>query len=131
MPSIKLIVYDSLAKCMKEYFQDGVPLCRRDGYWEWADADGTKHSRPFQSNLRAIRKQGLWGWTENKQNIHVWAKRNVPLVKIVAVVGHELGHCERPFHSNHFGEEQKAAKYEIIARDAYELGNIVYGMIND
>jgi len=130
VPNRRLIVYGSLNKCMKAYFNDDIPLYKRQGQWEWADADGIKHSKSFQASLRAIRRRGYWGWAENKLNVHVWTKPGTQLDDLISLIGHELGHCVRPFYKSIFSEEQKAEKYATVALDAYELGKAVYNIVN-
>ena len=111
---IQIIRHSTLRECLKAY---GIPA-NAQGYWKWADADGTNHKTKNSTALSLIKRRTCWGWTEDKKVIHVWIGKRATLVDIVGLLAHEMGHIQRPFRANVYDEEQKAAIYASVALGA-------------
>src|SRR3990170_330521 len=97
---IEIIRHPTLKSCLKEYGLDP----NSKGYWEWADADGTKHRTKKGTAYSSIQKRKCWGWTEDKKRIHVWIGKKANLLDIVDLLAHEFGHTNRPFYRDVFQE---------------------------
>ena len=117
MDKIKIVRYETLKECLEAL---GVDPDTK-GYWEWADANGTRHKERYGKAIDKIRKFKCWGWADKgygKREVHVWIGKRATLKDVVSLLAHEMGHLERPFHDTRFAEETKAAKYERVAFNA-------------
>jgi len=120
--TIQLVVYDTLINCMAAYLECEISEVEKaEGFWEWADWDGEKHSMPMQEAITEIKENNTWGWLEDKHIMHVWIGREAEPKEIIELLAHELGHSHRPYHKDTFKEEQKAGKYAEVAGTAYEM----------
>jgi hypothetical protein len=109
-----IIRHRTLKECFNLY---GVDLNEK-GWWEWSDADGRAHRLSNAQSVKNIRKRGFWGFIDNKNTIHVWIRSRTKMEDAVALLAHEIGHAELPYHRQKL-EEQKASKYERVAKMAF------------
>ena len=110
----EIVRYKTLDACMKAFGVEGL------GHWKWMDADGKLFTMSLKEMKAKSRKRRCWAWVENKETIHLWMGNGCKEETLVRVLAHEMGHMERPFHRGPI-EEQKAAKYERVAMDAYRM----------
>ena len=120
--TITVKTYKSLTKCLKTFFNGTIP---ESGWWEWLDADGCKHKIKLQDAIKRHKKEGCWGWVENKDTIHLWVGKKCSSENLIRLIAHELGHMNRPFHRSLI-EEQKAERYAAVA----QLSLIIMGDVN-
>ena len=110
----RIIRYRTLRECFRVY---GIHIIQK-GWWKWTDADGKTHKKSNAASIKDIKHRGYWGFIDNKTIIHVWIKSRTKMEDVVALLAHEMGHAELPYHQSKL-EEQKASKYERVARLAF------------
>ena len=110
----KIIRHRTFRECFQEYGVDPT----QKGWWEWTDANGRSHRKSNAQSVESIKHRGYWGFIDNKSTIHVWIKSRTKMEDVVALLAHEMGHAELPYHQPKL-EEQKASKYERVARMAF------------
>ena len=110
----KIIRHRTLRECFLAYGIDP----KQKGWWEWIDADGRAHRSSNTQSVKNIKHRGYWGFISNKNIIHVWIKSRTKMEDVVSLLAHEMGHAELPYHQSKL-EEQKANKYERVARMAF------------
>jgi hypothetical protein len=85
------------------------------------DSNG-KYRITRKEYMAQLRKRHCWGWAQFEDKlIHIWSDAQCKPEVLVALIGHELGHLERPRPRNKKYEEQKADNYGRVARTAYEI----------
>ena len=109
-----IIRHRTLRKCFRAFGVDPT----QKGWWEWTDANGRPHRKSNAQSVESIKHRGYWGFIDNKSTIHVWIKSRTKMEDVVALLAHEMGHAELPYHQPKL-EEQKANKYERVARMAF------------
>lgn len=120
---MKMVRYETKKECLEALGIDS----NTKGYWEWADADGTKHREHYKHAINTLKKRACWGWVENKETIHIWIGKKAKLDEVIEVLAHEIGHAQRPFHRNVFSEETKASKYAQTAVTALNAATELMG----
>ena len=116
---VEVIRHATLEECMAEFFgcaPDDLPR----GRWEWVDGDRFR-VWPMSRVLRTRRKLGTWGWCESKGRIHLWVADHAEPARVARLVGHELGHMQRPFRRLSVDEEAKAERYADFAQLTFEI----------
>lgn len=116
-----VIRHKTLRDCMADFLDCEVTEVEdQDGTWIWGDHDG-EHSMPMKEAVSKILSSRVWAWLGDKDTMHLWFAKNVDPKRLTAVIAHELGHSERPWHRDTIQEEQKASRYERVAGTAFEI----------
>lgn len=124
---LTVIRYATSRACMAEFLDCEVDEVEdQDGTWIWGDYDG-EHSMPMKEAISKILSSRVWGWLGNKDTMHIWFAKNVDPKRLMAVIAHELGHSNRPWHRDTVREEQKASLYEEVAGTAFEIMSDLLG----
>jgi uncharacterized protein YjaZ len=118
--SLKIIQYKTIKECLEAFYfntpLDQVP----DGFFCYQDADGNEFSIAKDKAIEMIKKRNAWGWVENKEIIHIFIKKKAPMLEVVEMLAHEIGHLQRPFHKS-LKEEKKANLYAKVAVTALAI----------
>ena len=118
---LTVIRHATLRACMAEFLRcDLDEVESQDGTWIWGDYDG-EHSMPMKEAISKILSSRVWGWLEGKDTMHIWFAKNVDPRRLIAVIAHEMGHSNRPYHRDTVREEQKASRYEWVAFTAFDI----------
>jgi len=117
---LEVVLYDSLDGCMKAFFHLDPSDTLPEGRWCWQDGDRVR-VWPMGRVLRAHRKRGVWGFASQKREVHLWVSDHAKADDLMETIGHELGHCLRPYHRDRDTEERKADQYGKLAREAFSL----------
>ena len=91
--------------------------------WGGFDGDGEEYSFSPETVLKNIKESGCWGFSGNKNSIHVWFDANCDMGDLVHLFAHERGHILRPHKRSDDKEEIKAETYGDTARFAYDVAN--------
>jgi len=119
---LKVIRYETRFESMAEHLGCDVSEVEdKDGTWIWGDWAGGEHSMSMKEAIPYALSREVWGWSENKDTVHIWFGKNVDPKKLLEVIAHEVGHTCRPYHRGSFKEERKASRYEEVAGTAYEI----------
>ena len=94
---------------------DELKECTHGGY------DGSENEWEFTYSdmVKNIKEMGCYGFANNKEEIHVWFESNVNMWDLIRMLGHEMGHLERPYKRDPMQEEIKADKYGDVAAGAF------------
>jgi hypothetical protein len=119
---IKIIKHKTLAAILKAYFQGDKPDER--GIWTWYGSDGKRQQMSMPHFRKVVSKRGVWAFVLGKKELHIWIGARCLFHDLLADLGHELGHFERPWTKpgGRF-EEIKASKYERVVSTAYDMAN--------
>lgn len=120
LTEIQLVRYPSINECLASFFRCSVDQIPMGGFWEWQEADGSKHKMKQAEALSLIKKRSVWGWVEGKRIIHFYARKNASMSQLVRMLAHEIGHTQKPYHRT-IAEEMKANKYGLVAMTAFEI----------
>jgi hypothetical protein len=120
--SIKIYRWDTARSCLEYFFNvkslNHITKTTVKGY----DEQGTKWEVTPKRLLKAIQKQGCWGFVENKNKLHFWCHKNCKNTKqLFALFAHELGHFIKPYYKNTRQEEIKAGTYGTAAEFAFDM----------
>lgn len=119
---IKIIKHPTLAAILKAYFDGEKPDER--GIWTWYGADGKRQQMSMVRFKETVTKRGVWAFVLGKKELHIWIGKRCTFKDLLADLGHELGHFERPWtKAGGRFEEIKASKYERVVTTAYEMAN--------
>ena len=115
---LTIIRYRTAKQCFAAYhnsFSSKLPKS-----WTFFDRAGKKKHQSMKACLSYVRNLGCWGWCSNKSVLHLWVSSRAKMPEAIALIAHEIGHCQHPFEKGG-KEEQKAAKYEKVARTAVDI----------
>ena len=122
---IKIIKHKTLAAILKEYFQGDKPDER--GIWTWYDASGKRQQMSMPTFKKTVSKRGVWAFVLGKKELHIWIGARCLFHDLLADLGHELGHFEKPYtKAGGRFEEIKASRYERVVSTAYEMANALW-----
>jgi hypothetical protein len=116
----EIVRYRTARECLAAYHgckPSEVPI---SGRWEFADRDGKVLKVSARRCYRHIIQTGCWGFCEDKGVLHLWVSRRAKPKSVMALIAHEVGHCQKPF-LNRSKEEMKAAKYEHVCEVAFDI----------
>lgn len=83
--------------------------------------DGDEMELSYEEYKESIEEQGLWGFVDNENTIHVWFEEGISLKELIHFFGHEIGHkVGKPFKDT-LKEELRAETYGDTAELAYDL----------
>lgn len=113
----RVICYKTARSCFEAMYGTKARTIR--GF----DSEGKPYRYSAFKFLSIIRRRGRWGFAEHyKKTIHVWIGKRATITDVISLLGHEIGHLQKPYsHKNKSKEEQKASRYSMIAVDAYTL----------
>ena len=119
---IKIIKHKTLAAILKAYFNNDKYDER--GVWTWYGSDGKRQQMSMSHFRKVVSKRGVWAFVLGKKELHIWIGARCLFHDLLADLGHELGHFERPWTKpgGRF-EEIKASKYERVVSTAYDMAN--------
>lgn len=117
---ISVLTYDTLEECLAAFLNCEVDELHSKKPWVW-EQDGRVTVWGMRRMIRCRKKEGTWGFCENKGNIHVWVASHAKPVSILRLLAHEIGHRQRPFKRNNFAEERKAEVYADVTVSAFEI----------
>jgi hypothetical protein len=118
---VEIIRHRTLNSCLAAFHGCKVSELPKRGYWTFHNRQGKRVRLSVGACMRDMRKRGCWGWVLGKRWIHLWVSGRATMPEAISLIAHELGHCEKPNFGHGAREEQKAAKYEDVARRAEEL----------
>lgn len=117
---VTVLTYDTLEECIAAFHNCGTAEIYSKGPWTW-EQDGVITVWGMRRMIRCRKKEGTWGFCEDKGDIHVWVDKHTQPKKIVRMIAHEIGHKQRPFKRDIFAEERKAEVYADVALTAFEI----------
>lgn len=112
-----IVRYRTANQCLAAYHGCRVSELPSRGYWYFFDRKGKRVRLSVKACHKEIVRRGCWGFCRDKSSIHVWISSRATTKEAVALLAHELGHCQKPWLSRG-REEIKAAGYERVAETA-------------
>lgn len=111
------IVHDTLEEAMDECVKVmGDENTRIRGF----TANGEFYDYEKESIIDVYRGGGVFGFVVDKKHIHLWFNKEiVGMERLIAIIAHELGHIQRPYHRRGEFEEKKAEVFSHVALVAY------------
>lgn len=101
-------------------------LCK-DYTMEGVTEDGDEMNLTMEQTREYIEEQGIWGFVDEKNTIHVWIKdQNVRPVEIIGFFAHEIGHKVGKPHKDEYREELRADLYREVAELAFLMAEEIY-----
>lgn len=89
--------------------------------------DGDEMDLTMEQTRECIEEQGIWGFVDEKNTIHVWIKdQNVRPVEIIGFFAHEIGHKVGKPHKDEYREELRADLYREVAELAFLMAEEIY-----
>ena len=117
---LHIVRYRTARECIAAFHGCRVSELPKAGRWTFFDRQGKARRLSVKACYKEMQRRGCWGWVRSKRTLHLWVSSRAKLSEVVALLAHEIGHCERPFLSRG-KEEQKAARYEYVAQSAIEM----------
>ncbi len=120
MKGVKVVTYESLASCFEEYAGIRVEDMDTSRHY-WVGHDGHRSFRIRMDKwLKTNRK--CWGWVSySNRTIHLWLSPDCSMVDLAYLLGHELGHMQRPRYPIKSDEEKKAGMYGVVTMTAVKM----------
>jgi uncharacterized protein YjaZ len=89
--------------------------CTHGGY----DGNGKEYSMSWDELIKTQKGVGCYGFTRDKDKIHVWIEKYADPLDVVCLLAHEYGHLLNPHHRDDMKEEVKAEQYARCAGFAF------------
>jgi len=74
--------------------------------------------------LSSIKEQGIYGFVEGDNIIHLWIGKDLPMADLIHFFAHEIGHNTGKKYKDTYKEEVKAESYGIVAELAFKLAEV-------
>lgn len=125
LSSLKVIKHDTIESLQSVFWE--VPINELDKLQIEAETNlGNETLISSSMQKSQIENVGYWGFAIFDANeIHYWAKNNVPKRDLIFFFAHELGHIVGTADKDDWQEELRADSYAAVALKTLELAGFV------
>ena len=113
---IDIVRYRTARECIAAFYgcrPSEIPFKEKH---EFYDEKGVRRRQTGKSCYKSILAIGCWGWCMDYKVLHLWISRRASFQDAMALIAHELGHCQKPHFKSKGAEERKAVKYEDVTQ---------------
>lgn len=106
-----IVVFDNFDE-IAEMFTILLSLCR----------DTKLREKYTHKTIERYKEAGALAFVDNKEKTYIWFDRNkITKERLIAILGHELGHLQRPYRKEREKEEAKAEVHSQVAVVAFTI----------
>ena len=89
------------------------------------DIEGNECEYSIDDAIAGMDITGCWGYVDEQNTIHFWAKSDVDDKTLVHFFAHEIGHCSGTPCEDYMEEERRAETFGEVAAQAFEFAQAV------
>lgn len=119
--NLKVFIYDSPEEIWAASWPEELG---EDVSYIGIDKDGNEVEYTDEDGIHGIKTDGCFGFVVWNKELHLWFAEDFDdWLKIVSLLGHEVGHMQRPNKRDFMAEEMKAEHYSDFAGYVFKLIN--------